>query len=143
MTVTLSPEARALAITGAALFLAGLVQGAAVGLFLNPRMALSAHLAAVQSGMAMMIAAAFWSHAGLNGLGERVARWTLAVGLVGLWLGLTLAAATGASCVLPMAGAGYSATPLVERMVAVLVLGSSAAMTVGWAMFALGLLRKR
>ena len=139
----LSPAQRGLAVSGALLFLAGLLQGAAVELFTNPRMALSAHLDAVQSGMAVMIAALFWPHAKLGGRAEPFARWALAAGMVGLWIALTLSAMTGASEALPMAGAGHSAPPLAETLVTALVLGSSAAIMVGWGLFALGLIRAR
>ena len=84
MTLTLDQNGRALVVTGALLFLVGLLQGFAVDQFANPRMALSAHLDAVQSGMAVMLAGAFWSAARWSGGVEVVARWTLAVGMVGV-----------------------------------------------------------
>ncbi|WP_375289560.1 hypothetical protein [Qipengyuania sp.] len=139
----LSRHAKALAVTGALLFLAGLVQGGAISAFTNPRMALSAHLDAVQSGMALMIAGLFWGYCTFDAKSEAVARWALATGMVGLWLGLTLAALTGASQVLPLAGAGFAAAPLAEMVTAALVLLSSAALAIGWALFALGLIRTR
>ncbi len=143
MPSQLKPGARFLAITGAALFLAGLLQGVVVDWFANPRMALSAHLDAVQSGMAVMIAALFWSYPKWNPATERIARWTLAAGMVGLWLGITLSAMTGASDALPMAGAGYSASPFMEQLVTVTIVGSSVGLTIGWALFLWGLIRTR
>lgn len=141
--LALTPQARALAIVGALLFFAGLLQGAAVDAFANPRMALSAHLDAVQSGMAVLIAAILWHAARLGPLAERLARWTLAVGMVGLWLGITLAAASGASEALPMAGEGYSAGANTESVVTAIVVCSSAALTLGWTLFLVGLIRAR
>ena len=79
MQIMLSPAGRSLVVTGAALFLAGLVQGAVIDLHANPRMALSAHLDAVQSGMAVMIAGILWSSARLGERMEATARWALAV----------------------------------------------------------------
>ena len=143
MQIVLSPAGRSLVVTGAALFLAGLVQGAVIDLHANPRMALSAHLDAVQSGMAVMIAGILWSSARLGERMEATARWALAVGMVGLWLGLTLAAVTGASETLPMAGEGYAGTPAAEAVVGLVVLASSAALTLGWALFLWGLFRAR
>ena len=143
MQPALTPQARSLAIAGGTLFLAGLLQGAAVDLFANPRMALSAHLDAVQSGMAVMIAAAFWSATRWGERTEATARWTLAAGMVGLWLGITLAAMTGASEALPMAGAGFSAKPIAEVIVTALIFASSAALTIGWTLFLIGLVRAR
>ncbi|MCR9179554.1 MAG: hypothetical protein NXH71_04895 [Erythrobacteraceae bacterium] len=141
MTRELSPTGRLLAVVGEALFLAGLVQVLVVDHFHNPRMALSAHLDAVQSGMAVMIAAAFWSSVRLTPALERLAWWTLSVGMVGLWLGITLAAITGASEALPMAGAGHSALPSIETVVTIVVVGSSLALLLGWALFLCGLAR--
>lgn len=143
MNRDLSPAGRSLAVVGGALFLAGLLQGLVVDYFANPRMALSAHLDAVQSGMAVMIAAAFWSSARWTPGGERLAWWTLSVGMVGLWLGITLAAMTGAGKALPMAGNGFAATPSTEAVVSSIVIGSSLALLLGWALFLLGLLRGR
>ena len=134
---------RALIIAGAALFLLGLLQGAAVPLFVNPRMALSAHLTAVQSGMAIMIVGAVWSAVSLGSGLAKAARWTIVLGMYGLWLGLTLSAATGASEALPIAGAGYTAAPNMETVVSVIVLGSSGLMTLGWLLFVVGLIRSK
>ena len=143
ITLNLSPAGRAIAVVGGALILAGLLQGLVVDWFPNPRMALSAHLDAVQSGMAVMIAAAFWSFVRLSSALERAAWWTLAVGMVGLWIGITLAAMTGASEALPMAGSGFAARPPMESAVTMIVGGSSFALLLGWALFLWGLVRGR
>ena len=143
MARDLSLAIRSLAAVGAALFLAGLLQGLALDHFANPRMALSAHLDAVQSGMAVMIAAAFWSSIRLTPALEKVAWWTLSVGMVGLWIGITLAAMTGASEALPMAGNGFAAALPTEAVVSAVVIGSSLALLLGWALFLWGLVRGR
>ncbi len=104
-------------------------------------MALSAHLTAVQSGMALMIAGVIWSTVLLNTGLEKTSRWAIIVGMYGLWTGLTLSAATGASDALPIAGAGFSADHIVELSVSTIVLTSSALMTVGWLLLVVGLLR--
>jgi (hydroxyamino)benzene mutase len=143
MTRELPSAGRALAVVGGSLFLAGLLQGLVVDYFPNPRMALSAHLDAVQSGMAVMIAAAFWSSVRLTPALERLAWWTLSVGMVGLWIGITLAAMTGASEALPMAGRGFAAALPTEVVVSAVVIGSSLALLLGWALFLWGLVRRR
>ena len=61
MKIEIKPLGRQLIILGVVLFLIGLIQGALIPFFHNPRMALSAHLAAVQSGMAMVIFGIIWS----------------------------------------------------------------------------------
>jgi hydroxylaminobenzene mutase len=132
-----------LVVAGAALFLLGLLQDAAVQSFANPRMALSAHLTAVQSGTALMVVGVVWSAVSLSVALSKVARSTIVLGMYGLWLGLTLSAATGASDALPIAGAGYDADRLVETGVSAIVLGSSTLMTLGWFLFLVGLIRSR
>lgn len=139
--VSFSGEQRSLIVAGAILFLLGLLQGGLVQSFANPRMALSAHLTAVQSGMALMIAGTVWSAVVLGPTLSRLARSAVTLGMFGLWIGLTLSAATGASAVLPIAGAGYSASPLTEQAISAVVLGSSGVMTLGWLLLVVGLLR--
>lgn len=132
---------RTLIAAGAILFLFGLLQGAVIQSFANPRMGLSAHLTAVQSGMALMVAGVAWQAASLAERVAAVAKWTMIAGMYGLWFGLTLSAATGASESLQIAGAGYSAGDPTETLVSILVLGSSASMTVGWGLFVAGIVR--
>ncbi len=132
---------KSLLVAGATLFLFGLLQGAAVHSFLNPRMALSAHLTAVQSGMAIMIAGLVWPTITLAPVLKGAAHWTLIIGMYGLWIALTLSAATGASDALPIAGAGYSAGLSIERMVSALIVISGASMILGWGLLTIGLFR--
>ncbi len=134
---------RSLVISGAALFLLGLLQGAVVQSFTNPRMALSAHLTAVQSGTVLMVVGVVWSVVSLNAVFSKIARWSIMVGMYGLWIGLTLSATTGASASLPIAGAGHDADRLTEMGVSIMVLGSSALMTIGWFFFLAGLIRSK
>lgn len=65
---------KSLVAAGPALFLLGLLQGAAVQSFANPKMALSAHLTAVQRGLALMIVGVIWPAASLNAALLRLAR---------------------------------------------------------------------
>lgn len=104
-------------------------------------MALSAHLTAVQSAMALMIVGVIWSAVSLSVAFSRIARLTIILGMYGLWLGLTLSAATGASETLPIAGAGHRTARLMETAVSTIVLGSSGLMTLGWLLFVVGLIR--
>lgn len=132
---------KSLLVTGALLFLLGLFQGGFVQSFLNPRIALSAHLTAVQSGMAIMIAGMIWPAVSLSSQFDGVARTGIVAGMYGLWVGLTLSALTGASAALPIAGAGFQAAPLIEQGVSALILGSSFVMTLGWLLLVIGLVR--
>ena len=141
--VTVSRSSKQLVVAGAVLFLFGLIQGAAVPHFLNPRMALSAHLTAVQSGTALMVAGAVWGWTQLSAPWDLLGRWAVITGMYGLWLALTLSAATGASESLPMAGEGHSASAAVETLVSAAVAGSSAMLVAGWAILTIGVIRKR
>ena len=134
---------RPLLVAGALLFLFGLLQGAAIDLFVNPRMALSAHLTAVQSGTAVMVVGAIWSAVSLSLRIAAVSRWSIILGMFGLWTGLTLAAATGASAALPMAGEGYEAEPMIEILISAMVLGSSGLTILGWLLLVAGLVNSR
>ena len=137
------PMDKPLLVAGALLFLLGLLQGAATDLYLNPRMALSAHLTAVQSGMAMMLAGGIWSAVTLGPILSAATRWSIMASMFALWAALSLAAATGASEALPIAGTGFAAGPFLDSIVSTMVLLSSAAMVVGWALLLIGLLRAK
>lgn len=141
--MTLTVDQRVLIVSGAILFLFGLIEGAFVQSFANPRMALSAHLTAVQSGMAMMIVGVVWTATRLRQKAAKFGKWTIVIGMFGLWVGLTLSAATGASESLPIAGAGHSASQGAEAVVSICVVGGSLLMTVGWTIFVFGLVRGR
>ncbi|MGB3754633.1 MAG: hypothetical protein WA954_12160 [Parerythrobacter sp.] len=140
--MTLEAGQRTLIQAGAVLFLLGLLQGAVVQDFANPRMALSAHLTAVQSGTALMVTGAVWRWASLSPLVSGLARWAIIVGMYMLWIGLTGAAITGASSMVPIAGAGYRADAGTEQFISALVLAGSGAMTLGWLLFVIGLFRQ-
>lgn len=123
--LAMGPTERRLITWGTALFLIGLLQGLVIPLFENPRMGLSGHLAAVQSGMALMAFA----------LVTALTRWSaklkarLSVGLIAgfylIWIGITIAALAGASRMLPHAGHGYQAAPQIEFVVAGLIVAGS------------------
>lgn len=141
--MTLTTQQRGLIVSGAILFLLGLIQGALIQNFTNPRMALSAHLTAVQCGMALMIVGVIWSAMLYSEAREKAARLLIPIGAYGLWLGLTLSAALGTSTNLPIAGAGHKADDTAELFVSALVLGGSALMGVGWMMFVAGLVKPK
>jgi (hydroxyamino)benzene mutase len=110
-----------LAKSGIWLFFSGLVIGAAIPKFTSPRLALSAHLTAVQSGTALLAIGGLWpqltkgnAHADLLGHALWIAFWMLSAGL-------TLAAIWGANRVLPIAGAGHGTTDLKERVTAIVI----------------------
>lgn len=106
---------------GIAFFLVGLVQGALIPRVKNARMALSGHLTAVQSGMALAIFGVIWSLVELPLYLAYLAAYGSALGFILIWLGITVSSLTGASQALPIAGAGFSATLKTEVAVKVMV----------------------
>jgi (hydroxyamino)benzene mutase len=138
-----TPIAKSLIVAGAWLFVFGLLEGAAVPMFANPRMGLSAHLTAVQSGMALMILGLAWPIVRWSKVQETLSFFAIVIGTYGLWIGLTLAAATGASEALPMAGHGYGASRLIEQIVSAVVIASGGLMTIGWLIFSVALVRPK
>ena len=112
---------------GVWLFLLGLLTGLGQGVYRNPRVGLSAHLAGVQSGIALMAFGLIWPQLGISpGWGPLVAH-TLWLSFYAIWFALVLAAFFGASKVLPIAGKGFNAKPWQEALVSTLMIAGSLA----------------
>jgi hydroxylaminobenzene mutase len=110
---------------GLVLFTVGLVIGVAVPRFRNPRMGLSAHLTAVQTGTALIAFALFWQYLGVPQTWSPTLSYSLLCSSYLLVAGLALAAVFGASKVLPIAGQGFGAAKAQELLVSTMVLSSS------------------
>jgi hydroxylaminobenzene mutase len=134
---------RQLLILGAVLFLIGLLQGTVVHLFLSPRLALGAHIAAVQNGIVLMVFGLLWPWLSQSAGVEKLGRYAAIAGMYFIWLGFTVAALSGASKLLSFAGAGYSGSPASESMVAFFVMVGSGASIVAAVVVLLGLVRMR
>lgn len=149
MKITIDMDMRAtnmsqpLLVLGALLFLVGLLQGAVVDVFHSPRLALSAHIAAVQNGMVLMIYGLLWSRLSLTTPLERVTQVSAIAGMYLIWLGFTLAATTGASRVLKFSGAGFSASQPFELATGALIYAGAGASIVAAFLVLLGLVRNR
>ena len=109
-----------LIFAGALLFVIGLFGGVMIPAFKNRRMGLSAHLAAVQSGTAVIVFGLIWSLVDLSPALSSFAKWSLIAGNYLIWFGIVLAAITGASKALPIAGEGYSGNRGSEQTVMLL-----------------------
>lgn len=109
---------RGLVWHGLVLFFLGLLTGFVIPALTNPRMGLSAHMEALLNGMFLILAGGIvWDHFKLS---ERVATavyWMLLYAAYGSWVFCLLAAVFGASEMLPIAGAGYSADPWQEQLI--------------------------
>jgi hydroxylaminobenzene mutase len=119
MTLTISPAGTEIIFSGALLFVLGLFQGVLIPKFKNSRMALSAHLTAVQSGTALMVFGAIWTMVMLPSLWLTLTQIALVSSLYLIWAGITLSAGSGASKTLPIAGEGYSGSKFSELLVTV------------------------
>jgi hydroxylaminobenzene mutase len=124
---------------GIFLFLLGLVTGVLIPAFTNTRMGLSAHLAGVQNGMALVLIGLLWPRLSLGGGLARAARLLSAGSLYAIWLALVLAAAFGTSGATPIAGAGFAGAAWQEWLVTGLLYAGSVAIIVGCALVLHGL----
>ena len=138
MTLTISQASMELVISGAILFLIGLLQGILIPTFKNSRMALSAHLTAVQCGTALLVFGAIWTLVALPLFWLTLTQLSLIASVYLIWFGITVSAATGASKALPIAGKGYSAgksmelaVTIIERVGVVLSIASGVMVTFG------------
>jgi hydroxylaminobenzene mutase len=136
------PAARRLALHGALLFLLGLATGFVAPVLANPRMGLSAHLEGVMNGMFLLALAGVWGHVRLAPPRSSAAFWLLLYGTYVNWASVLLGAATGASRLMPIAGAGHRGPPWAEALVGFGLLSISLAMVAGVALVLSGLLRR-
>lgn len=118
-------QTKQLLFWGMLLFFFGLVQGGLIQAVVNPRMALAAHLSAVQTGMALMIFGLLWRYVQLGASQLKVTLVTGIASMYLIWIALTYASLVGASGATPIAGAGFSASPFQETLFEVVIaLGS-------------------
>ncbi|WP_379547695.1 hypothetical protein ACFCW2_01580 [Qipengyuania sp. DSG2-2] len=113
-----------LALSGVLLFLIGLINGVLIPVGKSPRMGLSAHLTAVQSGTFLMAAGLLWPHIAFgNGWGAPTAA-ALWLSLYALWLALFLAGVFGTGRDLPIAGGEMRGNKVAQTISTVLLYGS-------------------
>lgn len=124
----MSDAIQILGVSGFLLFSIGLFLGFAIPAVRNPRMGLSAHLTAAQTGPALTAFALFWDHLSVPASLSSLLAFTLVGSSYALVAGITLAAVFGASEALPIAGGTHRASKTREAIVSVLVKGSSIAM---------------
>lgn len=130
-----------LLISGALLFLLGLLTGVAVPYFENTRMGLSAHLAGVQNALCLLVFGAIWRYVKLSETALlRCSRLSI-YSMYSVWLSLTLAAVFGTSSATPIAGAGYAGTQLQEAIVNILLYSGSVAILVAAVQIIVGLVK--
>jgi len=120
-----------LAWSGVLLFLLGLLTGVAVPAVRAPRIALSAHVAAIESGLALIVIGLLGARLALPDFWAGAIAHGLWISLYILWVGLLVGAIFGTGKTLPIAGAGLLAKPWQEATAFALIgagsLGSAAA----------------
>jgi (hydroxyamino)benzene mutase len=129
-----------LALLGALLVLASLLTGIAAGAMANPRMGLSSHLAGMMGGTLLLALAAIWPMVRLSPRAEVWAVGLLGFGFTANWLATMWGAG---SETMPIAGAGHSAAPWQEGLVAALLIALSLATIAGIALVLSGLVKGR
>ena len=125
-----SSLSKMLLIHGTVLFTLGLLNGLTVQRFKNPRMGLSAHLAAMQNGMVLWAFGLIWPHATLGPIGQQWVAVMAIVAMYAIWLALLLAAMLGTSRSTPIAGAGHAASAQKEFLVTALLASGGMAIIV-------------
>jgi hydroxylaminobenzene mutase len=131
--------AESLCFTGVLLFLLGLLTGLAIPRCRSPRLGLSAHLTAVQSGTALLALGLLWPHLSMSPALNLILADGTSAFLYMVWLSLLLAALFGAGRGLPIAGQGVTTTPARQTVVTLLlvvgslgVLATIAALLITW-----------
>src|SRR5437879_249298 len=123
-----------LCFMGALLFMLGLLTGFSIPMFRSPRIGLSAHLAAIESGLALIAFGLLLPHLAISTGWADAISYSLLISLYVLWVGLLFAAAYGTGKALPIAGAGLAAKVWQEATARVLIaigsLGSAGAVMV-------------
>jgi (hydroxyamino)benzene mutase len=110
---------------GLLLFVLGLLNGLLIQRTRAPRLSLSAHLTAVQSGTFLMAIAWAIPLLGMSPFLANIIAWALAGSLHLLWLGFCLAGFWGAGRGLPIAGEGNDTGRwVVSVLIAIGVVGS-------------------
>jgi (hydroxyamino)benzene mutase len=99
------------------LLLLGLIEGIFVQSLKNPRLALSAHVGTLMSGLFLGMVAAGWRELRLGESIQTITAWLALYGMYVSSAGLTLAAAFGTSRSTPIAGAGMRGLPAQEGLV--------------------------
>jgi (hydroxyamino)benzene mutase len=128
-----------LSFMGALLFLLGLLTGFGIPGFRSPRIGLSAHLAAIESGLGLIAFGLLLLHLRLSVGWASLIAHTMWISLYVLWIGLVVGAIYGTGKSLPIAGAGQVAKQWQENIARTLIsigsIGSAlavAALLVQW-----------
>jgi hydroxylaminobenzene mutase len=121
-------QADSLIFLGILLFLLGLIVGLFVPLFPNPRMGLSSHVEGVLNGMFLVILGLIWHKVALSENLLRYTYWLALYGTFANWSSILLAAIFNAGKMLGIAANGKQGHPVVEGIIAFMLITLSIAM---------------
>jgi (hydroxyamino)benzene mutase len=107
--------------SGLLLFVLGLLNGLIIAISKSPRLSLSAHLTAVQSGTFLIAVAWVLPFLEIDPSWSEFMAWSLGGPLMILWLGLCLAGVWGAGRGLPIAGEGQTTGNTRQLLVTTLI----------------------
>jgi len=130
---------RSLIRAGFVLFTLALLTGFAIPAFLNPRMALDAHLTGVINALVLMALGLAWGLLAMSPTQARLTRGAFLYGTFVNWGSSCLAAAWGTSRMTPLSGAGFGAAAGKELVVQALQVSLALAMLAGAASVVYGL----
>jgi len=102
---------------GFILFTLALVTGLAVPVFVNPRMAVAAHVNAILGAIVLIVVGLVWRLLVMSPFQARFTRATFIFSAYAAWGTAGLAAAWGTSRFTPIAGEGHTALPWQETVV--------------------------
>jgi (hydroxyamino)benzene mutase len=108
---------RTLVRAGFSLIFLALVTGFAIPQFVNPRMALAAHMSGVLNGLLLVAFGCVWNQLALSPGQGRLARGAAIFAAYMNWATSCLAAAWGTSRLTPLSSAGHAADPWKETLV--------------------------
>lgn len=121
----MSSQQELLAISGLILFVLGLINGALIPKIFHPRLALSAHLTAVQSATFLIAMGWMWPIFAITDLSSTLLAWSLILSIYAVWFAILLSAIWGAGRNLPIAAQGATSSKARQRIVTVILsLGS-------------------
>jgi len=116
---------------GFVLFTLALLTGFAVPEFLNPKMALAAHITGVMNALILIALGLTWGLLTISPLQAKLVRGAFLYGTYANWAASCLAAAWGTNRLTPLSGAGYGAAPWKEAVVQALLVSLAVAILAG------------
>jgi hydroxylaminobenzene mutase len=132
-----------LLVSGIFLFLLRLVQDAGVHQIASPRLALSAHIVAVQNGIVLNVFSLVSSKILLTERASKLASFALSSGMQLIWMSITIAAIVGAASAFPFAIQGIKGTSKVDLVVSTIVVIGSATSILGTCSFLIGAMKRK